>query len=72
MTSGKGRPVKRIITAIESLAGRRCGRRSALRRAGLEPRAVMGLHYNPLTRTARLGGNVSVNYLVHASKPETS
>lgn len=39
-----------------------------LRRAGLEPRAVSGLHYNPLARTARLGGSVAVNYLVHAVK----
>ncbi len=30
---------------------------------------MCGLHYNPLTRTARLGGNLSVNYLVHARKP---
>jgi len=41
----------------------------ALRRAGLAPRAVMGLHYNPLLRTARVGGSVAVNYLVHASRP---
>lgn len=38
-----------------------------LRRAGLQPRAVKGLQYNPLTRTARLGGSVAVNYLVHAT-----
>ncbi len=44
---------------------------SALRRAGLEAREIKGLHYNPLTRTARLGGSVAVNYLVHASKPAT-
>ncbi len=44
---------------------------SALRRAGLETREIKGLHYNPLTRTARLGGSVAVNYLVHASKPAT-
>ncbi len=42
---------------------------AALRQAGLEPRAVTGLHYNPLTRTARVGGGVKVNYLVHAAKP---
>ncbi len=41
-----------------------------LRAAGLETQEVCGLHYNPLTRTARLGGNVAVNYLVHATKPE--
>jgi 2-polyprenyl-6-hydroxyphenyl methylase/3-demethylubiquinone-9 3-methyltransferase len=45
---------------------------ASLRRTGLEPRCVKGLHYNPLTRTARLGGKVSVNYLVHASKPVES
>lgn len=42
---------------------------AALRRAGLEPRAVKGLHYNPLTGTARVGGAVAVNYLVHATRP---
>jgi len=40
-----------------------------LRLAGLEPLEVRGLHYNPLTRTARVGGSVAVNYLVHARKP---
>jgi 2-polyprenyl-6-hydroxyphenyl methylase/3-demethylubiquinone-9 3-methyltransferase len=40
-----------------------------LRRAGLEVRDITGLHYNPLTRSVMLGGNVAVNYLVHASKP---
>lgn len=39
-----------------------------LRAAGLSPRAVCGLHYNPLTRTARVGGSVGVNYLVYAEK----
>ena len=44
-----------------------------LRTAGLELQDIKGLHYNPLTRTARLGGGVSVNYLVHATRPtETS
>jgi 2-polyprenyl-6-hydroxyphenyl methylase/3-demethylubiquinone-9 3-methyltransferase len=41
---------------------------ASLRRSGLEPLEVCGLHYNPLTRTARLGGSVAVNYLVHAQK----
>jgi len=40
-----------------------------MRAAGLEAREVCGLHYNPVTRTTRLGGPVSVNYLVHAQKP---
>jgi 2-polyprenyl-6-hydroxyphenyl methylase/3-demethylubiquinone-9 3-methyltransferase len=39
-----------------------------LRFAGLEAKEICGLHYNPVTRTARLGGNVRVNYLVHAVK----
>jgi 2-polyprenyl-6-hydroxyphenyl methylase/3-demethylubiquinone-9 3-methyltransferase len=41
-----------------------------LREAGLEVRDILGLHYNPVTRSVMLGGNVKVNYLVHASKPE--
>lgn len=40
-----------------------------LRGAGLELMDIRGLHYNPVTRTARLGGHVAVNYLVHARKP---
>jgi 2-polyprenyl-6-hydroxyphenyl methylase/3-demethylubiquinone-9 3-methyltransferase len=42
---------------------------SWLRAAGLEPLDVCGLHYNPVTRSVKLGGSVSVNYLVHATKP---
>jgi 2-polyprenyl-6-hydroxyphenyl methylase/3-demethylubiquinone-9 3-methyltransferase len=45
---------------------------ASLRAAGLDPVSVKGLHYNPLTRTARLGGSVAVNYFVHASKPRLS
>jgi 2-polyprenyl-6-hydroxyphenyl methylase/3-demethylubiquinone-9 3-methyltransferase len=41
-----------------------------LRDAGMVVRDIVGLHYNPLTRSVMLGGNVKVNYLVHASKPE--
>ena len=41
-----------------------------LRQAGLVVRDIVGLHYNPITRTVMLGGNVKVNYLVHATKPE--
>ena len=40
------------------------------RAAGLDVRDITGLHYNPITRSVMLGGNVRVNYLVHASKPE--
>jgi 2-polyprenyl-6-hydroxyphenyl methylase/3-demethylubiquinone-9 3-methyltransferase len=42
-----------------------------LREAGLVVRDITGLHYNPLTRSVMLGGNVRVNYLVHAVKPES-
>ena len=42
---------------------------SWVRRAGLQLRDVTGLHYNPLTRSVMLGGNVQVNYLAHACKP---
>jgi 2-polyprenyl-6-hydroxyphenyl methylase/3-demethylubiquinone-9 3-methyltransferase len=38
------------------------------RAAGLEVRDLTGLHYNPLTRRYSLGGDVSVNYLVHCVK----
>jgi 2-polyprenyl-6-hydroxyphenyl methylase/3-demethylubiquinone-9 3-methyltransferase len=40
-----------------------------LRKSGLEVRDISGLHYNPITRSVLLGGNVKVNYLVHAVKP---
>jgi 2-polyprenyl-6-hydroxyphenyl methylase/3-demethylubiquinone-9 3-methyltransferase len=35
------------------------------RRAGLDAGEMTGLHYNPLTRTYRLGPGVDVNYLLH-------
>ena len=40
-----------------------------LRESGLEASDILGIHYNPLTRSVRLGGNVNVNYLVHGVKP---
>jgi 2-polyprenyl-6-hydroxyphenyl methylase/3-demethylubiquinone-9 3-methyltransferase len=40
-----------------------------LRAAGLEVREVTGIHYNPVSRSVRIGGHVRVNYLVHATKP---
>ena len=42
----------------------------AIRGAGLELEDVSGLHYNPLTRSATVGGHTQVNYLVTALKPE--
>ncbi|NRB70323.1 MAG: bifunctional 2-polyprenyl-6-hydroxyphenol methylase/3-demethylubiquinol 3-O-methyltransferase UbiG [Xanthomonadales bacterium] len=43
-----------------------------LRAAGLEVCEITGLHYNPISRSAALGGSVGVNYLLHARKPERS
>lgn len=40
-----------------------------LREAGLELGDVSGLQYNPLSRRARVGGGVAVNYLAAARKP---
>lgn len=45
---------------------------SWLRAAGLEPKEFRGLHYNPLSHTAKLGGALSVNYLAYASKPQVA
>ncbi len=42
-----------------------------MRDSGLEVKDITGLHYNPLTRSVLLGGNVKVNYLLHAVKPES-
>ncbi|MGB9430172.1 MAG: bifunctional 2-polyprenyl-6-hydroxyphenol methylase/3-demethylubiquinol 3-O-methyltransferase UbiG [Gammaproteobacteria bacterium] len=40
------------------------------RNAGLELRGSAGLHYNPLTRQYRLGGNLDVNYFMHFIRPD--
>jgi 2-polyprenyl-6-hydroxyphenyl methylase / 3-demethylubiquinone-9 3-methyltransferase len=40
------------------------------RRAGLELRGSIGLHYNPLTREYSLGENLDVNYLMHFRRPD--
>lgn len=42
------------------------------RHAGLDVREVTGLHFNPLLQQYSLGGNVHVNYLVHAFRPQTA
>ena len=39
------------------------------REAGLEVREVLGMSYNPLSKTYSLGSDTSVNYLMHAVKP---
>jgi 2-polyprenyl-6-hydroxyphenyl methylase/3-demethylubiquinone-9 3-methyltransferase len=39
--------------------------------AGLELKASIGMHYNPLTRDYSLGPGLDVNYLMHFCRPET-
>jgi 2-polyprenyl-6-hydroxyphenyl methylase/3-demethylubiquinone-9 3-methyltransferase len=41
------------------------------RAAGLELKASIGMHYNPLTRDYSLGPSLDVNYLMHFRRPET-
>jgi 2-polyprenyl-6-hydroxyphenyl methylase/3-demethylubiquinone-9 3-methyltransferase len=41
------------------------------RAAGLTLKELTGMSYNPITRHYVLGGDVSVNYLVHAVKDDT-
>uniref|UniRef100_UPI0038CC1044 bifunctional 2-polyprenyl-6-hydroxyphenol methylase/3-demethylubiquinol 3-O-methyltransferase UbiG n=1 Tax=Chitiniphilus purpureus TaxID=2981137 RepID=UPI0038CC1044 len=40
------------------------------RTSGLETQTLTGLHYNPLARTYRLGGDSDVNYLLACRRPE--
>lgn len=40
------------------------------RRAGLQHRGSIGMHYNPLSREYSLGGNVDVNFLMHFQRPD--
>lgn len=42
-----------------------------LRKAGLKVEDISGIHYNPMERTARTGGHVQVNYLIHAIKSDS-
>ncbi len=41
-----------------------------LRSSGMRVEEITGIHYNPLERTARTGGHVRVNYLIHAIKSD--
>ena len=41
-----------------------------LRASGMKVEEITGIHYNPLERTARTGGHVHVNYLIHAIKSD--
>jgi 2-polyprenyl-6-hydroxyphenyl methylase/3-demethylubiquinone-9 3-methyltransferase len=39
------------------------------REAGLQVEEILGMSYNPLTRTYSLGADTSVNYLLRARRP---
>lgn len=39
------------------------------RQSGLEMQRMVGLHYNPLTKTYKLAPGVDVNYMIHCTKP---
>lgn len=43
-----------------------------LRASGMRVEEITGIHYNPIERTARTGGHVNVNYLIHAVRDEPS
>lgn len=43
---------------------------AAVRQTGLQVEEIIGLGYNPFSRTAKLSSDVDVNYLLRASKPE--
>lgn len=40
------------------------------RNAGLELRASIGMHYNPVTKDYSLGAGLDVNYLMHFQRPD--
>ncbi len=42
---------------------------AACRAAGLSVEDITGMSYNPFSRTVKIGGRPSVNYLVHAVRP---
>ena len=43
---------------------------ACLRKAELEMHNISGMTFNPITKNYRLGNDVDVNYLMHASRPE--
>ncbi|MFT6725042.1 MAG: 2-polyprenyl-6-hydroxyphenyl methylase/3-demethylubiquinone-9 3-methyltransferase [Arenicella sp.] len=43
---------------------------ACLRKAQLEMHNISGMTFNPITKNYRIGKDVDVNYLVHASRPE--
>ncbi len=42
------------------------------RQSGLQLKASIGMHYNPITKEYSLGPGLSVNYLMHFQRPENS
>ncbi len=42
----------------------------ACRAAGLVVKEIVGMDYNPFSRTVRIGGAPRVNYLLHAARPD--
>lgn len=42
------------------------------RHTGLEHKASIGMHYNPLTKEYSLGENLDVNYLMYFQRPEAT
>jgi 2-polyprenyl-6-hydroxyphenyl methylase/3-demethylubiquinone-9 3-methyltransferase len=43
---------------------------ACLRKAQLEMHNISGMTFNPITKNYRIGNDVDVNYLIHASRPE--
>jgi 2-polyprenyl-6-hydroxyphenyl methylase/3-demethylubiquinone-9 3-methyltransferase len=41
-----------------------------LRASGMKTEEITGIHYNPVERTARTGGHVHVNYIIHATRSD--
>ena len=45
---------------------------TACRSQGLKVHEITGMRYNPVSRTVRIGAAPSVNYFLHARKPESA
>lgn len=43
---------------------------ASVRESGLDVQKMIGLTFNPLTKTYKLNDDVDVNYMMHCSKPE--
>ena len=42
----------------------------ACRQSGMQVQEIAGMSYNPFSRTVRIGGRPTINYLLHAKRPE--